>query len=81
MADYLTLSENVSYEKVEILEVLEGMTDPEINGKLRKEKALNNIACRTLFCKGSFIIRNFITKPLLDLFNFSSVSEEFKNIR
>lgn len=38
IADCLTLSESVSFESQELLELLEGMTDPDSNGIITKER-------------------------------------------
>ncbi|HEY6436106.1 MAG TPA: hypothetical protein VIY47_05925 [Ignavibacteriaceae bacterium] len=43
IADCLTLTESVSFEGQELLELLEGMTDPESNGIITKERILSII--------------------------------------
>ena len=40
ITDCLTLSESVSFESQKLIEFLEEMTDPELNGKITKERVL-----------------------------------------
>ena len=44
IADCLTLSDSVSFENDELRELLEGITDPEVNGQVTKKRILSIIA-------------------------------------